>query len=107
MKNKIGPDKLSWTEGKVKGFVGKELLNMDHGGVKLVKVTPSSTYPEHIHPDRTEYAYVIHGNPEFSIDNEQNTSLPGDFFIFPAGKKHAIINKSDSECLLLIGTIKN
>lgn len=106
MKNKIKPNLLEWTTGKVKGFVGKELINIDNGGIKLVKISPLSTYPDHVHPDKTEYAYIVEGNPEFVIDNQQYTSEPGDFFIFPASKKHAIKNNTNAECLLLIGAIK-
>jgi quercetin dioxygenase-like cupin family protein len=107
MKNKVKPSLLDWTIGKVKGFDGKELINLEKGGVKLVKIRPLSSYPDHVHPDKTEYAYVIEGKPEFVIDNQQYTSEPGDFFIFPTAKRHAIKNKTETECLLLIGAIKN
>ena len=109
MKNKIKPDLLDWTIGKVKGFDRKELIDIDNGGVKLVKISPlsTSTYPDHVHPDKTEYAYIVEGNPEFVIDNQQYTSEPGDFFIFPTAKRHSITNKTEAECLLLIGAIKN
>ena len=107
MENKIKPDLLDWSVGKVKGFYGKDFITMDKGGVKLVKIDPLAEYPEHVHPDKTEYAYVIAGNPEMMIDNLQYTSEPGDFFIFPTAKRHAIKNKTEVECLLLISAIKN
>lgn len=106
MENKITPSILEWTSGKVKGFKGKDLISTDNGGVKLVKVSPMSTYPEHVHPDKLEYVYVVEGHPEFVIDGEEYTSDPEDFFNFPAGKKHSIINKTEGECLLLVGAIK-
>lgn len=107
MENKIKPHLLDWTIGKVKGFYGKDFINKDHGSVKLVKIDPFSIYPEHVHPDKTEYAYVIEGNPEFEIEDLQYSSEPGDFFIFPDFKRHAIRNNTSTECLLLIGAIKN
>lgn len=106
MENKIKSELLDWTSGKVKGFYGKDFINIDKGGVKLVKIDPFAEYPEHIHPDKTEFAYVIEGIPEMLIDNQQYTSEPGNFFIFPATEKHSIKNKTNTECLLLIGNIK-
>ncbi|MDX2174728.1 MAG: cupin domain-containing protein [Bacteroidota bacterium] len=39
-------------------------------------------YPLHIHPDKTEFAYVIDGNPEFFIDSQYFIGKSGDFFYF-------------------------
>lgn len=107
MENKIKLDELDYTSGKVKGFYGKDFIKMDNGSVKLVKVDPFAAYPEHVHSDKIEYAYVVEGNPEIIIDDERYTSEPCDFFIFPTDKRHAIINKTDKKCLLLIGAIIN
>lgn len=106
MKNKIKPDQLDWATGKIKGFHGKQLIDTENGGIKLIKICPQSYYPEHMHPDKTEYAYVLEGNPVFEIDNISYTSEPGDFFIFPSKMQHAITNKTSTECLLLVGAIK-
>jgi len=105
MKNKIKSDSLDWISGKVKGFSAKELINIDNGSSKLLKVLPMSKYPIHLHPDKTETAYVIQGNPEFTVGDVQYSSAPGDFFVFPINTKHAIENNTDAECLLLIGAI--
>lgn len=106
MKNRVSQDEMDWNEGKVKGFFGKELLSLENGGLKLIKIAPVSTYPEHIHPDKTEYAYVLEGNPEFLISSESYKAKEGDFFIFPTNTKHAIINNTKSECRLLVGAVK-
>jgi quercetin dioxygenase-like cupin family protein len=106
MNYKIEQDKLNWDVGKVKGFLGKEFLNLDKGGVKLVKIEAQAVYPEHIHPDKTEYAFVVEGAPSFVINNEHFIGKVGDFFIFPSGIKHAIKNETNSICNLLIGSIK-
>ena len=52
MKIKIEPDLLDWTSGKVKGFFSKELLNLDAGNLKLIKIDPYAIYPGHIHPEK-------------------------------------------------------
>lgn len=107
MKTKISTKELIWKEGKVKGFFGKELISLTNGGFKLIKIAPLATYPEHLHPEKTEYAYVLEGTPEFTIDSETHKSKTGDFFIFPSNIKHAILNNTNLECLLLIGAIQN
>lgn len=106
MKNKIEVNKLDWIEGKVKGFLGKELISQANGALKLVKVMPNATYPIHIHPDKTEFAYVLEGLPGFLINSEVHSGKKGDFFIFPFDTKHAIYNNSNYECILLVGSIQ-
>lgn len=105
MEHIIKSNTPGWSAGKVKGFYGKELIHRKNGEVKLVKVDPLATYPEHKHPHKTEYAHVIQGNPVFVIDDQRYTSEPGDFFIFPVNTKHAIINDTTVEGLLLVGLI--
>jgi len=107
MEHRIKPNQLDWKAAKVKGFFGKEFIKLEKGGVKLVRIDPLSNYPEHVHPNKTEYAYVITGSPDFEIDDHQYSSEPGDFFIFPVAKNHAIQNKTNLECVLLIGSIEN
>lgn len=106
MENKIKSYQLEWSTGNVKGFQGKELLNINNGSFKLIKISPLSAYPIHVHPDKTEYAYVLEGTPEFIIENTEYTSVPGDFFIFPLKMEHAIKNNTHLECLLLVGAVK-
>ncbi len=107
MKTRINIEDVTCIEGKVKGFFGKELISLTNGGLKLIKVVPLAIYPEHIHPDKTEYAYVLEGTPEFIINSERYLGETGDFFIFPFNTKHAIENNTNSECVLLIGSIQN
>ncbi|MDF9801365.1 quercetin dioxygenase-like cupin family protein [Catalinimonas alkaloidigena] len=107
MKHKIKQEQLEWTKSKIKGFYGKELIAQEKGSVKLVRIDPVATYPEHLHPSKTEYAHIIEGNPIIVIENQHYTSKPGDFYIFPVNTKHAIINNTSDECLLLIGAIEN
>ena len=89
----------------MKGFFGKDLLNLPNGSVKVVEVAPKSRYPEHIHSDKTEYAYVLKGAPEFIIGTVSFRGNEGDFFTFPAKEKHAILNTTDDTCCLLVGAI--
>ena len=104
--NKIKSGSRDWVSGKIKGFYGIDFISQNNGSVKLVKVLPSAKYPIHQHPEKTEYAYIVNGSPEFLIENIQYNSKAGDFFIFPANAKHAIENNTNEVCLLLIGAIK-
>lgn len=107
MTNKIKYDLLPWTSGKVEGFSGKNLLDITNGGVKIVKITPFAKYPIHIHPDKTEFAYVIKGDLKMIIGDETLDGKEGDFFVFPNAIKHSIESHSKAESLLLVGAIKN
>ncbi|KYG75496.1 cupin domain-containing protein [Roseivirga echinicomitans] len=98
---------LEYTEGKVKGFAGSPLLELKNGAVKMVKVAAHSEYPKHVHPQKTEYAFVVEGTPEFEIDDNTYQCQPGEFYVFPTQAKHKIVNKGDGECVLLIGSINN
>ena len=106
MNSKISEETLTWTEGNVKGFQSKSLIDLNNGTVKLVRVDPQSSYPLHRHPDKTEYAYVISGNLQFTIGDGTYDGVPGDFFIFKIRTTHAISNLTDKSGIILIGAIK-
>ncbi len=106
MENHIKTNSLDWNTGKVKGFSGKNLINLTNGGLKKVKVDAFASYPTHLHPDKTEFIYVLEGNPEISIGTEHAIGKQHDFFILPKDLKHSITNNSDKECILLVGNIK-
>lgn len=107
MNYKINSKNTECLPSQVKGFSGKDFLQLSNGAVKLVKIEPMSSYPEHIHPDKTEYAFVLEGSLEIVIDGLLLVGEVGDFFIFPSQIKHAIINNTSHEASLLIGSIKN
>lgn len=107
MENYKKTGSLHWETGKVKGFKGKGLIDLNNGGLKLVKVAAHACYPIHIHPDKTEYAYVVDGNPTMTIGETVYQGEKDDFFIFPKSTKHSIENPSDTECTLLVGAIKD
>ena len=107
MENSIKPDFLHWEETKIKGFASKQLIEMQNGGVKLIKVEPNSSYPLHHHPDKTEFIYVLEGMPEIIIGEDHYSGKQGEFFILRESVKHSITNNENSDCILLIGAIKS
>lgn len=107
MENYIKPNTLNWENTKIKGFASKQLIDLPNGGLKLIKVEPNSVYPLHNHPDKTEYIYVLEGNPEITIGDQHHQGEKEDFFILPQAMIHSIKNNSDAYCILLVGSIKN
>ena len=105
MENHKKTELMLWQTGKVKGFSGKNLIDLKNGGLKMVKVEPFATYPSHLHPNKTEFIYVLEGNPKIEIDGLNYNGEKGDFFILPKAIKHSIANPVDLECLLLVGAI--
>lgn len=106
MKNYKKTNLIEWETGQVKGFKGKSLIDLKNGGLKLVKVDTFASYPSHVHPDKTEYTYILEGNPKITIGGESYSGEKGDFFIFPKSINHSIENPHEKECFLLVGAIK-
>lgn len=100
-------NKMDWASGKVDGFQGNDLIELENGGLKKVKVNPQAIYPTHQHPNKTEYIYVLAGKPKITIGTEIFNGQPGDFFILPPSIDHAIANLFDTNCELLVGAINN
>ena len=96
---------MEWQAGKVKGFSGKDLISLENGGVKMVRVDPYAEYPVHLHPKKTEFVYVLEGMPTITINEEEYKGEKGDFFILPDSLRHSIANPTINECLLLVGAI--
>jgi quercetin dioxygenase-like cupin family protein len=107
MENIIKPNLLNWEQTKIKGFMSKQLIEKENGGLKLIKVAPASTYPMHNHPEKTEFIYVLEGSPEIIIGDNHYFGKTDEFFILPKSVKHSIINNGNIDCVLLIGAIKD
>lgn len=107
MENYKKPSNLSYNTGAVKGFSGKGLIALKNGGLKMIKVDPNAIYPMHSHPQKTEYIFVLEGNPTIIIDKERFEGTKEDFFILPTGIPHGIENHTNSACILLVGAIAN
>jgi quercetin dioxygenase-like cupin family protein len=106
--NEIHQTKTSFVfqEGKVKGFSGADLLSLKNGSIKLVQINPKSDYPIHIHPDKTEFLYVLKGVVTCQVDADNYIVNEGDFITFPAKSKHKIENCSTDSATVLVGGIK-
>lgn len=106
MEQTINHKNAVWHDGKISGFSSNEILNQENGDLKYLKVEPGAEYPEHIHPDKTEYAVVMEGNPQITINTQNYSANPGDVFLFPPHAKHAISNKMQQTSILIIGSLQ-
>lgn len=107
MEKYIHTNDLKLTEGKVKGFRGGSLLDLPNGGFKKVKMDAFAAYPIHLHPNKTEFIYVLEGNPTITIGDETFNGQKDDFFALPANVNHSIANPNKNECLILVGSVNS
>lgn len=105
MENYKNTNLMDWDPGKVEGFSGKNLIELENGGFKMVKVDAFATYPLHLHVNKTEFIYVLEGTPNITIDDKNYEGAKGDFFILPFSVKHGIANPTKSVCILLVGSM--
>ena len=54
-------DLLEWESGKVKGFAGRNLIDLANGGLKMVKVDAFAIYPMHLHPTKNGVCFCSRG----------------------------------------------
>jgi len=106
MENLKKTNNLNWVAGKIKGFHAKNLLEMENGSLKMIKVDSFASYPYHAHPKKTEYIYVLEGRPKITIEDEIFIGEKEDFFILPNSSKHSIENPFIAQCILLVGSIR-
>ena len=78
----------------------KDLLAAD-GERSMHLVQLSRPLPEHTHPERTEYAYVLRGRGEVRIDDRGYPAAPGAAFRIDPGVPHSVL-PNDGETLIAI-----
>ncbi|GIM46437.1 hypothetical protein DNHGIG_19860 [Collibacillus ludicampi] len=96
---------IAWERTHIEGILSKNLIEYPEGTVKLVLLESGSAYPEHQHPDRTEYVYVLEGSVVLSVGESEYTCQIGDCIIIPVNERHALHNQTDKRTVLLIGAI--
>lgn len=94
-----------WEPSKISGVFSKLLIQFPEGTGKLIQLKSGSHYPRHQHPDRTEYAYVLQGNPLISVGEDEYHCKPGDFVTIPAEAPHSLQNEMAEEAILFVGAI--
>lgn len=57
---------------------------------------------EHTHPNCEELVYVLEGEVEHTLGDQQTTLRTGDIFLIPRDMPHRLINASAAPCKMLI-----
>lgn len=60
-----------------------------------VEILPGKSSLLHYHPDAEESYYILEGQAEIIIDDEQETIEAGESVLIPSPKKHKIINNGN------------
>ncbi len=101
----IHTDKMPWEPISVAGISVKDLVHQAHGTAKLIRLAAYAQYPEHRHPNRTEYVYVLRGVLTVTIDGERQEASSGDFMLIPQNILHALVNNTPTDVVLWVGAI--
>lgn len=69
--------------------------------VKILVVKPGELLSLQSHKKRTEFWYVLEGNPTFVLNTKVRKYKPGESVKFAPGTKHRIINKTKKKVRIL------
>ncbi len=76
--------------------------------ILLARVIPGGEIPWHVHPEQSEFAYVISGTGELlgkdaddAPTQERLALAPGGVVVIPPGRWHRLTNTSPEELILL------
>lgn len=80
--------------GTLKFLSGPAVTDSDQFSTGIVQVKPDQGHERHTHPDSEEIIYVISGEAEQTVGDEEMTITAGDLVHVPAGVEHSTINTS-------------
>lgn len=106
MENNFDYNTVDWTPSNIKGFLSNQILDLNNGGIKFLKVKPQSEYPVHMHIDKYEYAVILEGSPTINVNGTIFSAKVGEVYVFPPNTKHAISNRKSDSSILLISSIQ-
>lgn len=82
-----------------------KISSNDTGGAlavfEQIGYTPKGGPPLHVHPYQDEYFYVLEGEYQFQVDNDQFKLRAGDTIFLPRNIQHAFIQLSDKAKVLV------
>lgn len=93
-------DYVGSKEGK---FYKTTLFRGDALMLGLNCLEPGQTQKPHDHADQDKFYYVVEGQGQFRIGDEEKTAVTGEVVWAPAGMMHGVSNEADSRLTLLVG----
>ncbi|GEM_PF-6118162 len=87
-------DNLQFKEVSAGALLGKfnDGITPEHASFQLLLLSESGSIPEHSHPDKEEFQYVISGKGEVSIAGRRASVQAGSIIFIPPEIKHSIRN---------------
>ncbi len=79
----------------------REFLKNKKCTVKIIEVNPKGILSLQSHSKRTEFWYVLEGNPVFVIGKRKKKCRKGDSVNFGKNVKHRIVNKANKKARIL------
>lgn len=74
-----------------------EGINPEHASFQLLLLSEYAAVPEHGHPDKEEFQYVVSGRGEVLIAGQKAPVKTGSMIFIPANIKHSIRNTGKEE----------
>ncbi len=93
-------DHVGSNEGK---FYKTTLFRSDALMLGLNCLEPGQTQKPHDHADQDKFYYVVEGQGQFRIGDEEKMAAAGEVVWAPAGMIHGVSNEADSRLTLLVG----
>ena len=64
---------------------------------------PGQVQQSHDHPDQDKFYYVVEGQGQFSLEQNEISAGPGEVIWAPAGLSHGVKNEGTERLTLLVG----
>lgn len=92
-------ENLQFKEVVAGALLGKfaEGINPEHASFQLLLLSENAAVPEHGHPDKEEFQYVVSGKGEVSIAGQKMPVKAGSMIFIPADIRHSIRNTEKEE----------
>lgn len=79
----------------------KKILNMGQQETAIYCFKKGQKLNHHYHPDAEQTIYVLRGNAELKIEDDNKTITQGHLFVIEPKVKHSIQNNGDGELVIL------
>jgi len=95
-------DELRGIQNPTPGEMYRPEIKLDEEGFKNLGglfglLVPGSQVPYHFHKERESILIPLSGEAVEIVEGKETPVRPGDVLLIPAGEKHAIANRSDSD----------
>jgi len=83
-------------------FYKTTLWQGDHVMIGLNCLEPNQTQSVHAHQGADKFYFVLEGEGQFTVGDEERNATAGALVVAPAGIPHGVMNTSDERLSLLV-----